>query len=136
MGTMKYLLDTHALLWIAYNQQKLSKKVSSLLLDDKNEFFISVVSVWEINVKFSIGKLKLKEKSPKDLFEGFDTFFKCTYLNLNLDDSLSFHNLKSFHHKDPFDRMMIWQAIQNNLTFITDDEQIHKYVDCGLRVVW
>jgi PIN domain nuclease of toxin-antitoxin system len=42
---MKYLLDTHALLWIAYNQQKLSKKVSSLLLDDKNEFFISVVSV-------------------------------------------------------------------------------------------
>ena len=133
---MRYLIDTHALLWIAFNKQKLNKKVSSILLDSSNEFFISVVSVWEINVKFSIGKLELNEKTPKDLFDGFDTFFKCTYLDLNLADTLSFHNLKSFHHKDPFDRMMIWQAIQNKLILITDDEQIHKYADCGLKVVW
>ena len=114
---MKYLLDTHTLLWIAYNQKKLSEKVSTILLDSQHEFFISVVSVWEINVKFSIGKLDLNEKMPKDLFVGFDTFFNCTYLDLNLADTISFHNLRSFHHKDPFDRMLIWQAIQNNLTF-------------------
>ncbi|MBK9257913.1 MAG: type II toxin-antitoxin system VapC family toxin [Saprospiraceae bacterium] len=133
---MKYLIDTHTLLWIAYNQKKLSEKVSTILLDSQHEFFISVVSVWEINVKFSIGKLDLNEKTPKDLFVGFDTFFNCTYLDLNLADTISFHNLTSFHHKDPFDRMLIWQAIQNNLTFITDDEQIHQYKDCGLNVIW
>jgi PIN domain nuclease of toxin-antitoxin system len=133
---MRYLLDTHTLLWIAYNEQKISKKVNSILLDGSNELFISAVSVWEVNIKFSIGKLVLKEKTPKDLFDGFDSFFKCNYLDLNVKNALTLYKLKSFHHKDPFDRMLIWQAIQNNLTFITDDEKIHKYTDCGLNVMW
>jgi PIN domain nuclease of toxin-antitoxin system len=133
---MKFLLDTHTLLWIAYNQQKLSKKVTTILLESQNEFFISVVSVWEINIKFSKGKLSLNDKTPKDLLDGFDAFFKCTYLDLNMKDTLTFYKLKEMHHKDPFDRMMIWQAIQNKFTFITDDENIHKYTDCGLKVIW
>jgi PIN domain nuclease of toxin-antitoxin system len=133
---MKYLLYTHTLLWIAYNQQKLSKKVNTILLDKSNELFISVVSVWEVNIKFSKGNLILNDKTPKDLFDGFDTFFKCTYLDLHLEDALTFYKLKATHHKDPFDRMLIWQALQNNLTFITDDEQIHKYTDIGLKVIW
>ncbi|MBK7636643.1 MAG: type II toxin-antitoxin system VapC family toxin [Saprospiraceae bacterium] len=133
---MRYLLDTHTLLWIAYDQHKLSKEVVAILQNTNNEFLISAVSVWEINIKFSIGKLTLKEQTPKDLFDGFTTFFRCSYLDLNLNDTLNFYNLKTFHHRDPFDRMMVWQAIQNNLTFITDDEQIHKYTDCGLKVVW
>ncbi|MBK9566503.1 MAG: type II toxin-antitoxin system VapC family toxin [Saprospiraceae bacterium] len=133
---MRYLLDTHTLLWIAYDQHKLSKEVVAILQNTNNEFLISAVSVWEINIKFSIGKLTLKEQTPKDLFDGFTTFFRCSYLDLNLNDTLNFYKLKTFHHRDPFDRMMVWQAIQNNLTFITDDEQIHKYTDCGLKVVW
>ena len=133
---MRYLLDTHPLLWIAYDQHKLSKEVVAILQNTNNEFLISAVSVWEINIKFSIGKLTLKEQTPKDLFDGFTTFFRCSYLDLNLNDTLNFYKLKTFHHRDPFDRMMVWQAIQNNLTFITDDEQIHKYTDCGLKVVW
>ncbi|MFZ1455237.1 MAG: type II toxin-antitoxin system VapC family toxin [Saprospiraceae bacterium] len=133
---MRYLLDTHTLLWIAYDQHKLSKEVVAILQNTNNEFLISAVSVWEINIKFSIGKLTLKEQTPKDLFDGFATFFRCSYLDLNLNDTLNFYKLKTFHHRDPFDRMMVWQAIQNNLTFITDDEQIHKYTDCGLKVVW
>jgi PIN domain nuclease of toxin-antitoxin system len=133
---MRYLLDTHTLLWIAYDQHKLSKEVVAVLQNTNNEFLISAVSVWEINIKFSIGKLTLKEQTPKDLFDGFTTFFRCSYLDLNLNDTLNFYKLKTFHHRDPFDRMMVWQAIQNNLTFITDDEQIHKYTDCGLKVVW
>jgi PIN domain nuclease of toxin-antitoxin system len=133
---MKYLLDTHTLLWIAYNQHKLSNTVSDILKENKNEFFISTVSIWEINIKYMKGKLELKEKSPKDLFDGFDRYFSCTYLDLNLQDTISFYKLNATHHFDPFDRMLIWQAIQNNLTFITDDEHIHQYKDCGLKVIW
>lgn len=133
---MKYLLDSHTLLWIAYDDHKISKNVINILNDAKNEFVISVVSVWEINIKFSLGKLLLKDKTPTHLFEGFDKYFKCDYLHLTLEDTLSFHKLKIFHHKDPFDRMMIWQALQNDLTFITDDVLIQKYKDIGLKVVW
>lgn len=113
------------MLWIAYNQQKLSKKVNTILLDRNNELFISVVSVWEVNIKYSKGNLTLNDKTPKDLFNGFDTFFKCSYLDLHLEDAINFYKLKEMYHKDPFDRMMIWQAIQNKLTFITNDENIH-----------
>jgi PIN domain nuclease of toxin-antitoxin system len=133
---MRYLLDTHTLLWIAYNNQKLSRETVKILENKTHEFYISVVSIWEINIKFAAGKLYLNKKTPIDLFKGFDTYFECTYLNLNSEDTISFHKLTAFHHKDPFDRMMIWQAIQHQLIFITDDANIHKYQDCGLKVIW
>jgi len=56
--------------------------------------------------------------------------------NIHLEDTLIFYKLKATHHKDPLDHTMIWQALQNNLTFITDDEQIHKYTDSKLKVNW
>ncbi len=133
---MKYLLDTHVLLWLAFHDERLSKKVKNILLDDVNEIFISVVSNWEISIKYSIGKLSLNNKTPSDFFQSVDTYFGPSYLQLNTLDTISFYKLQSFHHKDPFDRLMIWQAIQNNLTFITDDELIQKYTDCGLKVLW
>ena len=132
---MRYLIDTHMLLWIAYDQHKLSSHIKSILLDSKNEFFISAVSVWEINIKYSLGKLEIQHQSPEELFDGFNTYFKCSYLELTIRDTINFHKLTANHHKDPFDRMLIWQAIQNNLTIITDDEQIRKYKDCGLKVI-
>lgn len=135
-GLMRYLLDTHTMLWIAFNQQKLSPRIQTILLDSQNDFFISVVSIWEINIKFSSGKLDLKDKTPADLIDGFNTYFKCSYLELNISDAINLYKLNATHHKDPFDRILIWQAIQNKLTIITDDEQIHKYKDCGLKVIW
>ncbi len=133
---MKYLIDSHAILWIAFSEEKLSKNVKKILLDLDSEIYISAVSIWEINLKFSLGKLNLKGRTPSELFNGLDTFFNCEYLDLTKMDASTFFQLDTFHHRDPFDRIMIWQVLQNDLTFITDDEQIHKYTDCGLKVLW
>ncbi len=133
---MNYLIDTHTLLWLAFHEEKLSRKVKNILLNDLNEIYISVVSIWEINVKYSMGKLSLNGRTPEELFQSIDANFAPSYLQLTTLDTISFYKLQSYHHKDPFDRMMIWQAIQNNLVFITDDENIYKYTDIGLKVLW
>ncbi len=95
-----------------------------------------MISFWEISLKYSIGKLHLNGASPERFKQELEAACIVTILDLKTEDTLSFYKLDTFHHRDPFDRMMIWQAIQNKLTFITDDEQIHKYTDCGLKVVW
>jgi PIN domain nuclease of toxin-antitoxin system len=133
---MNYLIDTHTLLWLAFHEEKLSRKVKNILLDDLNEIYISVVSIWEINLKYSMGKLSLKGRTPEELFQSIDANFAPSYLQLTTLDTISFYKLQSYHHKDPFDRMIIWQAIHNNFVFITDDENIHKYTDIGLKVLW
>lgn len=68
---MKYLLDTHVILWVAYNDQKISRKVADILLSRKNNIFISAVSFWEISIKFSSGKLNLNHHTPLFLYEGY-----------------------------------------------------------------
>ena len=133
---MKILLDTHILLWIAYEEEKLSSKVRALLTDENNEVYISVISVWEINLKYAIGKLELKDQSPSDFFHGFNAYFNCPFLDLKAEEIIDYHTFKVFHHKGPFDRMLIWQAIQNDMLFVSNDEHIFKYTDCGLKVIW
>jgi len=133
---MKYLLDTHILLWIAYEEQKISKKVKGILASNENQIFISSVSLWEISLKYNSGKLDLKHYTPETLMEGFMLFFDYEPLDLKISDTLSFYQLNAVHHKDPFDRMLIWQALRYNLCLITDDEQIQKYKDVGLQVFW
>lgn len=133
---MRYLIDSHIGIWMVTEPKMIRENIKNLVLDQENEILVSTVSFWEISLKYSLGKLSLNGASPEMFKRELEDACKVSILDLNIADSLSFYNLKSFHHKDPFDRMMIWQAIQNNLTFITDDEQIHKYVDCGLKVIW
>ena len=78
----------------------------------------------------------LKINLEQSIYVCFDTYFECTYLNLTLEDTISLHKLTTFHHKDLFDRMMIWQAIQHQLIFITENANILEYKDCGLKVIW
>lgn len=133
---MKYLLDTHILLWIAYEEQKISKKVKGILASSENQIFISSVSLWEISLKYNSGKLDLKHYTPETLMEGFMLFFDYEPLDLKISDTQSFYQLNAVHHQDPFDRMLIWQALRYNICLITDDEQIQKYKDVGLQVFW
>jgi PIN domain nuclease of toxin-antitoxin system len=133
---MKYLLDSHVILWLAYEDHKLSEVAKEILLDPKNEIFLSAVSFWEIGLKFQSGKLDLKGHNPELLKAGFDQYFDFEELDLNMEDSLTIYQLDASIHKDPFDRLLIWQALSHGLTFITADENIKRYREIGLKVLW
>jgi len=130
---MTYLLDTHYMLWAIADSKRLSKKVKTIITHPSNQIIISTVSFWEVSLKSSLGKLEISGFTPEDLPEiclqiGFDI------KTLSPEDSITYHRLKATYHKDPFDRMLIWQAIQNAYTFISEDEQVKKYKSEGLRV--
>lgn len=133
---MKYLLDTHVILWLAYEDSKLSKSAREILLHPESEIYLSAVSFWEISLKFQSGKLDLKGHNPEMLKAGFDQNFDFRELNLEMEDAGTFFKLDSQIHKDPFDRMLIWQALRHGLTFLTDDENIKRYQEIGLKVLW
>jgi PIN domain nuclease of toxin-antitoxin system len=130
---MIYLLDTHYLLWAITDTKKLSKKLKETIINPDNKIIISAVSLWEISLKSALGKLKIKGFTPEDLPEickevGFDID------PLSAKESCTYHKLKATYHKDPFDRMLIWQAISNGYILISADAEIKKYVSEGLRI--
>lgn len=122
---MKVLLDTCAFLWITTDDEQLSKTVRQIFKNPKNEVFLSPVSVWEIIVKNGIGKLPLPSPAEE--------FIASQRLNheieaLPLTEKAVFY-LATLpkHHKDPFDRMLICQAIEHDLTILTSDSLIVQY---------
>lgn len=132
---MNYLLDTHTLIWVLDNNPSISPKSLEIIENTQNTIFVSVVSIWEISIKKALGKFDFEgiaiEELPRYLKEMvFDI------LPLNLNDTASFHRLEAYYHRDPFDRMLIWQSINNNYALITKDEQIKQYEQVGLKTIW
>lgn len=132
---MNYLLDTHALLWALFDHKRLPKGVSDTILDPEHAIYVSVVSFWEIALKFSIGKITLSKVAPDDL-PSFAEKAGFEILGISADEASSFYKLPKVRHKDPFDRLIIWQCIQNNLVLITKDGGMAEYSSMGLRVCW
>ena len=131
---MTYLLDTHYMLWTIADTKKLSKSIKEIITNPDHRIVISTISFWEVSLKTSIGKLEIIGFSPDDLPNacletGFD--IEC----LSAEDSSTYHKLKATYHKDPFDRMLIWQAIQNDYTLISSDSNVKKYTSEGLKVL-
>ncbi len=131
---MKYLLDTHILLHLLFNPKLLPKPVTKLFENDKNSFIISGVSFWEISLKFGLNKLDLKSYEPADIIDeckqlGFEL------LDISCETAITYNNLKPSYHKDPFDKMLIWQAIKNGLTLVSVDKNVKKYSTVGLKVI-
>src|SRR5258708_23458418 len=107
---MTYLLDTHYMLWAIADTAKLSKKVKEVLVDPDQQIIVSTISFWEVSLKSALGKLEINGFAPEDLPDaclqiGFDI------RHLSPEDSSAYHKLKAAHHPDPFDRMLILQAI-------------------------
>ncbi len=132
---MRYLLDTHAFLWTLFEDERLSNKVQDAIRNPENEIYVSVITFWEISLQFAIGKLALKGISPDDLPEkakevGIET------LQISEHQAASFHNLPKLKHKDPFDRLIIWQAINEKLRLISKDSEIKEYSKHGLTYLW
>ena len=132
---MSFLLDSHTLLWIILNRSKLPTKVIETLENTQNRIYVSSVSIWEISLKYSLGKLKLNGRNPDDLPEaiitsGFEP------LDLSPKHTSTFYKLPLTTHRDPFDRMLIWQAIQMNLTLVSKDSRLQQYEEFGLKTLW
>jgi PIN domain nuclease of toxin-antitoxin system len=130
---MKYLVDTHILLWSFTNPGTLSEKVREIILKEDNVIFYSQFSLWEISIKFNLGKLVIKSLTPEQFYSELeDSFFEC--LLVNNRDLISFYKLP-IEHKDPFDRMLIWQCIQNKISFISSDSKLQSYEKYGLKFI-
>lgn len=128
---MKVLLDTCAFLWITTDDDELSETARQIFKNPQNEMFLSPVSVWEIIVKNGIGKLPLP--SPAEEFIALQRI-KHEIETLPLTEKAVFHlGALPKHHKDPFDRMLICQAMEQDLTILTSDGLIVQY---PVKTVW
>ncbi|MDJ0765222.1 MAG: type II toxin-antitoxin system VapC family toxin [Myxococcota bacterium] len=122
---MKLILDTCTFLWIVTDDQRLSETARSAFLDENNDVYLSAVSTWEIAVKHSLGKLPLP--APPDRFIP-EQRSRHHIDPLPLDEIATLQLCKlPLLHKDPFDRMLICQAIAAGAALLTPDEQISQY---------
>jgi PIN domain nuclease of toxin-antitoxin system len=122
---MRILLDTCAFIWMTTDAPELSPKARDIFRNPENEVFLSSVSVWEIMVKNNIGKLPLPDEPQNFVYlkrkqHAIET--------LALTEQAVFH-LKKLpkHHQDPFDRMLICQALEHDLIILTPDDKIVQY---------
>jgi PIN domain nuclease of toxin-antitoxin system len=132
---MRLLLDTHTFLWAAFSPRKLSARARSALVDQDNEVAVSSLSFWEISLKFSLGRIALEGCTPEEL-PTVAVQMQFEILQADVNDMASFHALPRTAHKDPFDRMIIWQAIRLGRTLVSKDGQFVAYQDHGLKVLW
>ena len=121
---MKYIADTHALLWMMFEPQKLSQKAQEILADKGLQKFVSITSLWEIAIKNRIGKLPL----PMGLTGTISRVDALGIGRIGVDQRhIEIFNSLPLLHRDPFDGIIIATAISENMTIITGDENIHKY---------
>lgn len=122
---MKYLIDTHVFLWFVENSPLLSRPARTLIEDKNTEIFISVGRLWEISIKTSIKKLQIKgtfESVADDLEDNLIEILPITFAHTVENNKLP------FHHRDPFDRIVIAQAIVENIDFISADSVFDDYL--------
>ncbi|MBV8098261.1 MAG: type II toxin-antitoxin system VapC family toxin [Verrucomicrobia bacterium] len=130
------MIDTHVLLFALADSKRLSASAANFVRDRQNEVFVSVVSFWELSLKVSLGKLSLSGISP-DQIPGYALSMDLTFLPLTADTACTFHQLpKIGKHRDPFDRMLVWQAIREDLVLLSRDRAMISYQTCGLSLVW
>ncbi len=122
---MRLLLDTHIFIWWADQPERLSPAALSALEDEANELLLSVASVWEMQIKIQLGKLKLS-LSLKELLKNQQETNDLTVSPVTLTHVLALDALP-FHHKDPFDRLLLAQSIEEDLTIVTADSQFSAY---------
>ena len=127
---MEYLLDTHAFLWFINGHAELSPRAKNIIENPENAVYLSIASFWEIGIKLNIGKLildlsfdELKKEADKNDFRALPIQFEDIRLLTTLE----------LYHKDPFDRILIAQAMQNKMTIITRDSNFSAY---PVKIIW
>lgn len=128
---MKLLLDTHVFIWWSGEPNKLSEKVLSACENHANRLILSIVSIWEMQIKMQLGKLKLK-RSLKELVKNQQDVNSLLILPVSPNHIFMLDNLP-MHHSDPFDRLLISQAIEEKLLLVSKDE---KFSDYAVKLFW
>lgn len=122
---MKILLDTQAFLWLIADSSELSKKAKKIFLDEGNEFFLSLVSIWEMAIKISINKLSIIQSLDKFIPNQMQE--NCiNQLDIKFRHLIKVANLP-FHHRDPFDRLLIAQGIEEGMPLLSSDSFFDQY---------
>jgi len=128
---MRLLLDTHSFLWFINGDNKLSSRARNLITDLDNQVLVSIASLWEISIKAGLGKLELshpfEELIPEQL-----ALNEIDQISINLDHLAKLIYLP-FYHRDPFDRLIIAQALVEDLPIITKDSVFQAY---SIEVIW
>jgi len=131
---VNYLVDTHYLLWSLIDPSKIKSHIVDILTEPQTIKYASKVSFWEIALKYSIGKLKLEGTTPEEILKasresGFKVF------DIGEDDIITSHLLPFVeNHSDPFDRLIVWQCIRNDIVLVTADSRLRGYEPYGLKV--
>jgi PIN domain nuclease of toxin-antitoxin system len=132
---MNLLLDTHGFLWALFAPEKLSRRAFRAIASPDNDVAVSVATFWEISLKYALGKLELTGVEPEELPDFADQMNLET-VPISAGEAASFHKLPRLLHKDPFDRIIIWQAIQRKMTLISKDRDFSGYRRFGLKTLW
>lgn len=122
---MKLLLDTHIFLWFISGDKRLPNKWKTYIRDPNNKVFLSVVSLWEVIIKYQLGKLPLPE-SPERYLPAQRVHHLIDSLSVSETSVIQLMKLPPLH-RDPFDRLLICQALEHDLTIVTVDKAIRAY---------
>ena len=128
---MKYLLDTHTLLWIVTDDKQLSIKAKRYFLNKKNDIYLSIASLWEMAIKISLNKLKINQ-SLEEFCKEHIIGSNIKILDIKIEHLAKLESLK-FKHRDPFDRMLACQCAGENLAIISKDKEFDKY---SIKRIW
>jgi PIN domain nuclease of toxin-antitoxin system len=127
---MNYILDTHVLIWFLNGDKSLSTKARKAIESDNATNFVSMASLWEIAIKLSLERLTIKVPFDKLSNELDKNNFQL--LPITFADTVILSTLV-FHHRDPFDRLIISQAISNDFTLISKDKEFSAY---KIKLLW
>jgi PIN domain nuclease of toxin-antitoxin system len=129
---VRLLLDTHTLLWQGISPDRLSSRVRQLLDAASNQRLVSVATLWEIAIKVSLGKLALRQDSFERLIDEGLAAAKATLLHIE-PTHIKLVATLPYHHRDPFDRLLIAQALAEGVTLLSADAELDAY---GLQRIW
>jgi PIN domain nuclease of toxin-antitoxin system len=121
---MYLLLDTHTLIWFIEGDDRISTRAKDLVDDISNNCYVSIVSIWEMSIKWSQNKIKLSQ-APSSLQERLDNL-RIKLLPIIIEDFEMLETLP-LYHRDPFDRLLISQAISRDLTIVSKDPFFAQY---------
>ena len=122
---MNLLLDTHIFLWFVNDDHRLSDYLKDLIENKNNFSFLSVASLWEMSIKYNLGKLKLIPSYEKFVEKEVE---QSSIILLNISSQhLKINASLPFHHRDPFDRMIISQSVAENISIVTVDSAFTQY---------
>lgn len=128
---MRFLLDTHSLLWFLAGDESLSERACRIIENPDPDILVSIACVWEIAIKHSLGKLKLARPFD-ELFPDQLANNSISLLGIRLSHLAEVARMP-FHHRDPFDRLLVAQSLSEEIPLLSSDDTLDAY---GLERIW